>query len=174
MKQPPMKQNFKPGSLQRPRTARTVLLRMAADETRAERIRELYEEAKAIDPRRVTWRRLGDHVGVSERAAHAWSTTGGIDFEHVPKIAEFFAEYRPGVDTDYIWRGPRPRKPPICSRSRHGPISSTRSQDPSMSASPRSRNARKNSSTPSTKSYAWSDSSQGRMSQHRQTTSAVS
>lgn len=79
---------------------------MAADEARAERIRALYEERKEENPR-FTWRAIAEHVGVSERAAHAWGKTGGINPEHVPKLAEILQ-----ADRDYIWRGPRPEETP--------------------------------------------------------------
>jgi len=105
MNQPIRKNHYSRASLQRPRTARTVLLRMAADEDRATRVRELYETRKAEDPR-FTWRGIAEHVGVSERAAHAWGKTGGINPEHLPKLAEILQ-----ADQDYIWRGPREDQP---------------------------------------------------------------
>ena len=94
------KKKFAPGSLSRPRTARTVLLRMAADEARAQRIRDTYEQRKADDPRN-TWKALADHVGTSERAVQDWAKTGGLKWENAEKAAAFWE-----VDFDWLWRGP--------------------------------------------------------------------
>jgi hypothetical protein len=105
MNQPNKKNRFNSASLRGSRSAHTVLLRMARDEARAARIRELYEARKEEDPR-FTWRAVAEYVGVSERAAHAWGTTGGINPEHLPKIAEVFK-----ADPDWIWRGPRDETP---------------------------------------------------------------
>ena len=102
MSQPLTKKDFAPGSLRRPRSARTLLLRMAADEARAQRFRETYEQRKAENPREYTWRRLADHVDVSERAAQDWAKTGGIEYDNAKKAAEFW-----GVDFDWLWRGPK-------------------------------------------------------------------
>lgn len=96
MKTNPANRRHTPGSLRGPRTPRTLLLRMAADEARAERIRELKDQRPDL-----TWRRIGDAVGVSERSAVAWQKTGGIDYEHAKKLAAVFE-----VDLDWLWRGP--------------------------------------------------------------------
>ena len=84
-----------PASLRGSRSARSVLLRMAADQDRAERIRKL----KADNPG-LTWRAIAEHVGVSERAAVDWAKRGGITRENAEKLAELLL-----VDPDYIWRG---------------------------------------------------------------------
>jgi hypothetical protein len=96
MKHNATKQAFRPDSLRRTGTARTVLLRMAADQERAARIDALKETRPDL-----TWRRIADHVGVSERSAYNWKVTGGIDYENAKKLAGVF-----DVDVDYIWRGP--------------------------------------------------------------------
>lgn len=105
MNQPLKKNRFNRASLRGSGSAHTVLLRMAADEARAERVRQLYADRKAEDPR-FTWRKIADHVGVSERAAHAWGKTGGIDPENLKKLAEIL-----NTSEDYIWRGRRVETP---------------------------------------------------------------
>lgn len=90
-----------PTSLQGKRSARTVLLRMAADSDRAERIRAL----KAGRPD-LTWRVIADYVGVSERAAIDWQKTGGIEYPNAKKLAELL-----NVEADWLWRGERPATP---------------------------------------------------------------
>jgi hypothetical protein len=95
MMQPLARKNLKKNSLRRGGSARTVLLRMAADQERADRIRALKESRPGL-----TWRRIGDHVGVSERSAFEWGKKGGIEYDNAKKLAELFE-----VDADYIWRG---------------------------------------------------------------------
>lgn len=95
MMQPLARNNLKKNSLRRSGAARTVLLRMAADQERADRIRALKESRPDL-----TWRRIGDHVGVSERSAFEWGKKGGIEYENAVSLAELFE-----VDVDYIWRG---------------------------------------------------------------------
>jgi hypothetical protein len=73
-----------------------VLLRMAADQERADRIRALKLERPDL-----TWRRIADYVGVAERSATDWQKKGGIDYDNAKKLAALFE-----VDVDYIWRGP--------------------------------------------------------------------
>lgn len=109
MSQDLSKKNFKPGSLRRPRTARTVLLRMAADDSRAERIALLKEERPDL-----TWRRIADEVGVSERAAFEWKKSGGIDYENAKKLAAVF-----GVDVAYIWSGAETGRTPDLMAANH-------------------------------------------------------
>jgi hypothetical protein len=92
----PAKKHFSHASLRTPGSARTVLLRMAADQERADRIRALKAERPDL-----TWRRIADYVGVSERAASDWQKKGGIEYDNAKKLAEVFE-----VDVDYIWRGP--------------------------------------------------------------------
>lgn len=84
-----------PAALPKPRSARTVLLRMAADQDRAERIRKLKRERPDLK-----WRVIADHVGVTERAAASWAQSGGIAYDNAKKLAEIFE-----VDVDYIMRG---------------------------------------------------------------------
>lgn len=92
----PTRKNNRPASLRGSGAARTVLLRMAADQERADRIRALKLERPDL-----TWRRIADAVGVTERSATDWQKKGGIDYENAKKLAAVFE-----VDTDYIWRGP--------------------------------------------------------------------
>jgi hypothetical protein len=68
---------------------------MAADEERAERIRALKQGRPDL-----TWRRIADHVGVTERSATDWQKKGGIEYDNAKKLAELFE-----VDVDYVWRG---------------------------------------------------------------------
>jgi hypothetical protein len=93
----PRKHNHRPASLRGSGGARTVLLRMAADQERAERIRALKQERPDL-----TWRRIADHVGVTERSATDWQRKGGMEYDNAKKLAELFE-----VDVDYIWRGTR-------------------------------------------------------------------
>src|SRR4051794_39483962 len=97
------KGKFVPGSLRRPRSARTLLLRMAADDARAQRIRDTWLERKADDPKRYTWGRIASAVGTTERAAQDWQKTGGIDYDNAKKLAKYL-----GVDFDWLWRGDEP------------------------------------------------------------------
>jgi hypothetical protein len=69
---------------------------MAADQERADRIRALKQARPDL-----TWRRIADHVGVTERSATDWQSKGGIEYANAEKLAELFE-----VDVDYIWRGP--------------------------------------------------------------------
>ena len=68
---------------------------MAADQERADRIRALKQERPDL-----TWRRIADHVGVTERSATDWQRKGGMEYDNAKKLAELFE-----VDVDYIWRG---------------------------------------------------------------------
>jgi transcriptional regulator with XRE-family HTH domain len=76
---------------------------MAEDEGRAQRIAEL----KEAHPR-LTWRKIADAVGVSERAATQWQRTGALKPENAEALAKLF-----GVDFDYVWVGPRPDTPDL-------------------------------------------------------------
>lgn len=91
----PPRHNHRRASLRGSGGARTVLLRMAADQERAERIRALKQERPDL-----TWRRIADYVGVTERSATDWQRKGGIEYDNAKKLAELFE-----VDIDYIWRG---------------------------------------------------------------------
>lgn len=108
----PQRNRPRPASLRGSRGARTVLLRMAADQERADRIRALKQERPDL-----TWRRIADHVGVTERSATDWQKKGGIDYANAVKLASLFE-----VDVDYIWRGtesetPDPFEEPLASGS---------------------------------------------------------
>lgn len=72
-----------------------MLLRMAADQERADRIRALKQGRPDL-----TWRRIAEHVGVTERSATDWQTKGGISYENAKRLAALFE-----VDVDYVWRG---------------------------------------------------------------------
>jgi hypothetical protein len=76
---------------------------MAADQERADRIRALKKEHPE-----TTWRAIGDHVGVSPRAAQAWQEKGGIAYDNAKKLAELWDE-----DVDYIWSGKREGTPDL-------------------------------------------------------------
>lgn len=86
------------GSLRGRETPRTVLLRMAADEARAERVRQLKQEHPEL-----TWREIADHVGVTERSAMEWQRTGGMSYAHARRLAEVM-----NAPVDWIWRGGAP------------------------------------------------------------------
>jgi transcriptional regulator with XRE-family HTH domain len=101
MKQHVMNRRYSPLSLAGHGTARTVLLRMAEDQDRATRIAELKERHP-----RLTWAKIAEQVGVTERAATQWKKTGALKPENAEALAQVF-----GVDFDYIWSGPRPDTP---------------------------------------------------------------
>jgi transcriptional regulator with XRE-family HTH domain len=96
-----MNRRYSPLSLAGHGTARTVLLRMAEDQDRATRIAELKERHP-----RLTWAKIAEQVGVTERAATQWKKTGALKPENAEALAQVF-----GVDFDYIWSGPRPDTP---------------------------------------------------------------
>lgn len=110
MYQPFAHKNLINTTSRRQRTAHTVLLRMAADQERADRIRALKKEHLEY-----TWQAIADHVGVSLRAAQAWQEKGGIDYEHARRLAELWVE-----DLDYIMRGPRDETPDLSNRELAG------------------------------------------------------
>jgi hypothetical protein len=83
-------------SLNRRRSTRSLILRMAADAERAERIRGLKDQRPDL-----TWARIADAVGVTERSAHGWRKTGAMSYEHAKKLATFL-----DIDLDWLWRGP--------------------------------------------------------------------
>ena len=95
MRSSPQTKHLHPASLRTSRGARSVLLRMAADQERADRIRALKQERPDL-----TWRRIAEYVGVTERSATDWQKKGGIDYDNAKKLAEIFE-----VDVDYVWRG---------------------------------------------------------------------
>lgn len=98
--------NLTRASLRRPKPARTVLLRMAADDRRAQRLRALKEEHPE-----VTWKEIADYVGVTERSAHQWAATGGISYPNAKKVARFFRERGDHISEEYVWRGDREATP---------------------------------------------------------------
>jgi DNA-binding transcriptional regulator YiaG len=100
-----MKKTPPRASLRTSRSAHTVLLRMAADEARAQRIRDLREEHG------LKWKELSNYVGVSERSAHQWGATGAISQDNAMKLAQLFREHGADIEADYIWRGERPPTP---------------------------------------------------------------
>lgn len=82
-----------------------MLLRMAADQERADRIRALKLERPDL-----TWRRIADYVGVTERSATDWQKKGGIEYDNAKKLAELFE-----VDVDFVWRGAPSTTPDLSS-----------------------------------------------------------
>lgn len=102
-----------PASLQRQRSARTVLLRMAADEERARRIRDLKNALKQADPTKtVGW--IADQLGVTERSVSEWSATGAIGYPNCVKLAELVFDVDPG----WLWRGEKGATPDLMATLR--------------------------------------------------------
>jgi hypothetical protein len=99
MSQAVRRKNLGVSSLRTRQSAHSVLAQMAADEARADRIRQL-----KLDHPELTWKAIADHVGVQERSALDWQKTGGIGYENAKKLAELFPE----VTLDYLWRGEAP------------------------------------------------------------------
>lgn len=114
MSQPFMKNPSRRASLRGQKPAHTVLLRMAADEARAERIRTLRIETG------LKWRELAAYVGVSERSAHQWGATGAISHPNAVKLTELFREHGAKVEDDYVWRGHRPSTPKLMNMLSNG------------------------------------------------------
>ena len=106
-----MKQTLRRGSLPAQRRARSVLLAMAADQERANRIRALKEAHPD-----VKWREIADFVGVSERSAIAWGSTGAIAHGNAARLTEFFQGLGSTIDDDFIWRGPRVPAPDLMAQ----------------------------------------------------------
>lgn len=86
-----------PATQTRRRSPRTVLLRMAADQDRAARIKELKDSRPDL-----TWQAIADFVGVTMRAAQAWAEKGEIAYSNAEKLAELFE-----VDVKSITRAPQ-------------------------------------------------------------------
>src|SRR5207237_10778781 len=97
-------------SLRRRRDAHTVLVRMARDEARAGRVRELKGRFPEGDP---SWAEIAAYVGVAERSALAWQQTGEISRSNAIKLARFFIERGVRIGEDYIWDGPKPDTPDL-------------------------------------------------------------
>lgn len=95
MSQGVTRKKFTVGSLRGHEDARTVLLRMALDHGRAERIHDQKQQHPEL-----TWREIADKIGVSERSALDWQATGGISHANCKKLAQVF-----GVDPDWLWSG---------------------------------------------------------------------
>lgn len=98
MSQAIARRNLSSASLRQTGGARTVLLRMAADEARAARIRQLKDDHPG-----VTWGSIADAIGVKERSAVEWARTGGISYENAKKLSMHFE-----CDLDWLWRGSEP------------------------------------------------------------------
>jgi hypothetical protein len=113
MKQTIMNRRYSPRSLQGRGGAHSVLLRMAENEERAARIADLKERQPLL-----TWKKIADKVGVSERSTHAWRKTGAISPENAAVLAEIFE-----VDFDYLWFGPKPGTPEMFVDRRNTPKS---------------------------------------------------
>lgn len=79
----------------------TVLLRMAADQARAQRVRQL----KAEHPE-LTWAQIAEHVGIKERSVMEWQKTGGMSYANAEKFAELM-----NVPAAWVWRGEEPPDP---------------------------------------------------------------
>ncbi len=95
MSQAITRKNLTRASLRRREDPHTVLRRMAIEAERAERIADLKERRPDL-----TWRQIGDAVGVAERSAIAWQRTGGIDYNNAKKLAKVF-----GVTVEWLWSG---------------------------------------------------------------------
>lgn len=74
--------------------AHTVLLRMAADDSRAQRIAEARRE------RHIKWKVVADFVGVEQRSAQLWAQTGEISWDNCRRLAELFE-----VDAYWLMNG---------------------------------------------------------------------
>jgi hypothetical protein len=108
-----MNRRYSPRSLQGRGGAHSVLLRMAENEERAARIADLKERQPLL-----TWKKIADKVGVSERSTHAWRKTGAISPENAAVLADIF-----DVDFDYLWFGPKPGTPEMFVDRRNTPKS---------------------------------------------------
>jgi transcriptional regulator with XRE-family HTH domain len=92
-------------ALKEPRSVATLRLRMALDAKqraeRAQRIKQLREESP------YTQAAIADRVGVTPRAYQRWEEGGGIEWEHLERLAEIH-------DAEVLWihrgegRGPTP------------------------------------------------------------------
>jgi DNA-binding transcriptional MerR regulator len=108
-----MNRRYSPRSLQGRGGAHSVLLRMAENEERAARIADLKERQPLL-----TWKKIADKVGVSERSTHAWRKTGAISPENAAVLADIL-----DVDFDYLWFGPKPGTPEMFVDRRNTPKS---------------------------------------------------
>lgn len=101
MSQALVNRNRTRNSLRQVMSPRTVLLRMAEDQERAARIKGLKDSRPDL-----TWAKIAEGVGVKERSAIEWASSGGISEPNAKKLAALF-----GVPFDYIWRGPESDTP---------------------------------------------------------------
>jgi transcriptional regulator with XRE-family HTH domain len=103
----PTTKDFVAGSWRKPRTRHTVLLRMAKDaeklDAQAERLRALKDQARG-----VTFRKIADAVGVTERQVQRWfAGDSDIDGDNIDRLAAFL-----GTSADYIEYGTMRRATP--------------------------------------------------------------
>lgn len=103
--QPSRKKNLMATSLKRARSPHSLLLRMAADAERAQRLKMIKDERPDL-----TWPQVADAVGVSERSVAAWAKDGQMSYGNAKKLALFL-----GVGLDWLWRGPQPESPDLMS-----------------------------------------------------------
>jgi hypothetical protein len=82
------KRNLMKSSLWGADDPRTVLLRMAANQERAERLRLLKAETPG-----VTWRQVAEHCNVVERSVYGWLRNGAMEYDNAVKVAEFFSAH---------------------------------------------------------------------------------
>lgn len=104
-----IKRNARTGNSLRGREApHTVLLRMARDQARAQRVRQLKEEHPEL-----TWGRIAEHIGIKERSVVEWQKTGGMSYANATKFAELV-----GVSIDWLWRGDEPESDDVTQLDR--------------------------------------------------------
>lgn len=68
---------------------------MAADQERADRVREIKRDNPGL-----RWKHIAEYVGVELRSAQMWQETGAISYENAKKLAELV-----DVSVDWIMRG---------------------------------------------------------------------
>lgn len=107
----PTTQNLSRASLRRNRTPRTVLIRMAQDQARADRIRAWKQEHPEL-----TWGTIAEKIGVTERSAIEWQATGAISYENAKKLAKLMSR-----DVDWLWSGPKGDTPDLPAALNGGP-----------------------------------------------------
>lgn len=101
--QPLTKKNLSRASLKESRSARTVLLQMAADQERAERLKQLKADRPSL-----RWRQIADAVGVTERSVAEWAKTGAMSYDKAKALAVFLE-----VDLQWLWEGPKRQSPDL-------------------------------------------------------------
>lgn len=100
-----MQKTFANTSLKLRNSPRTVLLLMAENLERADRIKDLKKKRPALK-----WRLVAEAAGVKERTVVGWAQKGALSYEHAEVLAEV-AE----VDLDWLWRGPAQESPDLMS-----------------------------------------------------------